>query len=321
MLFNDTPALEGLAAIADAHARFGTTGMLPTLISDDLSVVDTAMRAVETAVANALPGILGIHIEGPFLSVARKGIHDAAKFRVLDADAKALLKSLKAGKTLVTLAPETCTPEDIAELADAGIIVAAGHTNAGYDEMRTALDAGVTGFTHLFNAMSPFQHRTPGVTGAALDHAESFCGLILDGYHLHPAAARIALRCKGPSRLMLVTDAMPPVGSPQSVFRLNGREIHVKAGKCVGADGTLAGSALTMIDAVRYAINVVGVDLVTAATMAAETPATFLGLEGMTGRLEPGHRADLVWLGHDLEVRGVWRRGQLLRTDSVVAAA
>ncbi|MDB5457474.1 MAG: N-acetylglucosamine-6-phosphate deacetylase, partial [Caulobacter sp.] len=246
VLFNDSPTVEAVAAIGAAHRTFGTTGFLPTLISDDLAVVDQALRAVEQAIEAGVPGVLGAHIEGPFLSAKRKGIHDVSKFRVLDDEAFALLTSLKRGKTLVTLAPETTTPAMIRRLSQAGVIVAAGHTNAAYATIRQALDHGLTGFTHLFNAMSPMTSREPGAVGAALESQTAWCGLIVDGRHVDPAVLRIALRTRPRDRFMLVTDAMPSVGLADKTFTLQGRPIHVVNGVCVDEHGTLAGSDLDM---------------------------------------------------------------------------
>ncbi|MDC7677226.1 N-acetylglucosamine-6-phosphate deacetylase [Asticcacaulis machinosus] len=309
VLFNDTPDVATIAAIGDAHAAYGTTGFLPTLISDRIEVIDAAMRAVEQAILEGVPGVLGIHIEGPFISEARKGIHDASLFRTLDPAAKALLKSLKRGKTLVTLAPETCTTEDIAELSAAGVIIAGGHTDATYDVTKAAIAAGVTGFTHLFNAMSPFAHRAPGVVGAILEDQTTYAGLILDGRHVHPAAVRVALKARPKDRFMLVTDAMPTVGATTKTFMLNGQTIHVEDGVCVGPDGTLAGSDLDMATALRYAVTEVGTTVTEAAVMAATSPAAFMKLSHLTGTISAGHKADLVWLDRDLQVRGVWRAG------------
>ena len=306
VLFNDETNVAGIAAIGAAHRRFGTTGFLPTLISDELDVIDAAMRATEAAIEAGVPGVLGIHIEGPFISRERKGIHNPAMFRTLDAQSKALLKSLKRGKTLVTLAPENCTPEDIAELAAAGVIIAAGHTNATYETTVEALKAGVTGFTHLFNAMSPMTHRAPGVVGAALEDETSFCGLIADGRHVSWPVIRVALRAKAHERFMLVTDAMPTVGSSTKTFILNGQKIHVEDGVCVGEDGTLAGSDLDMAEAVRNCVNHGGVSIADAAMMAATAPARFLGLSAARGSLAAGQRADIVWLDKDLQVRGTF---------------
>lgn len=319
VLFNDAPSVDAIAAIGAAHAAYGTTGFLPTLISDDLDVIDTAMRAVEDAIGQGVPGVLGIHIEGPFIAEARKGIHDPAKFRRLDAASIALLAGLKRGRTLVTLAPETCGTDDIAALSAAGVIVSAGHTDADHATMRAALDAGVTGFTHLFNAMSPMLHRAPGVVGAALDDQTSYCGLIADGHHVDAAVMRIALRARPIDRFMLVTDAMPTVGSTTKTFRLNGVRIEVRDGVCVAPDGTLAGCDLDMASAVRNVRAMTGIGIEAASTMASRAPARFLRSGEVTGSVAIGRVADLVWLGHEDEVKGVWRNGRLLAAQSAAA--
>ena len=306
VLFNDETTVAGIAAIGQAHRAYGTTGFLPTLISDELSVIDAAMRATEDAIAQGVPGVLGIHIEGPFISTQRKGIHNPEMFRTLDAESKALLKSLRRGKTMVTLAPENCTPEDIAELAQAGVILAAGHTNATYETTVEALKAGITGFTHLFNAMSPFTHRAPGVVGAALEDQTSYTGIIADGHHVDWAALRIALRTRPLDRFMLVTDAMPTVGSDTKTFVLNGQTIIVRDGVCFGPDGTLAGSDLDMATAVRNTVNHIGRTLAEAAIMAATAPAHFLGLGASRGSLVIGQRADIVWMDANLQMKGTF---------------
>lgn len=309
VLFNDAPTVEAIAAIGAAHRPYGTTGFLPTLISDDLSVVDKALRAVEAAIDQGVPGVLGVHIEGPFLNPQRKGIHDEGKFRVLDEDAIALLASLKRGKTLVTLAPERTTCETIARLARAGVVVAAGHTNARYATMRQALDHGLTGVTHLFNAMSPLTSREPGVVGAVLENQTAYAGIIVDGRHVDPVTLKIALRARPLDRFMLVTDAMPTVGMADKRFVLQGREIVVRDGVCVDEAGTLAGSDLDMAAAVRNAVELLGLSLEDAVMMASAAPAAFLGLAGRRGRIAPGHAADFVLLDDDLRVTRTWIDG------------
>jgi N-acetylglucosamine-6-phosphate deacetylase len=309
VLFNDSPTVEAIAAIGAAHRPYGTTGFLPTLISDDLSVVDQAMRATEAAITQGVPGVLGVHIEGPFLNPKRKGIHDADKFRVIDDEALALLTSLKVGKTLVTLAPERTTPDMIQRLADAGVVVAAGHTNALYKTMRQALDHGLTGFTHLFNAMSPLTSREPGAVGAALESLTAWCGLIVDGRHVDPATLRIALRTRPLDRFMLVTDAMPTVGMVDKCFNLQGRHIRVVDGVCVDDHGTLAGSDLDMAAAVRNAIAMMNLSLDKAVMMASAAPAAFLGLEGHRGRIDTGLAADFCLLDDQLNVTATWIDG------------
>ncbi|MDE2346929.1 MAG: N-acetylglucosamine-6-phosphate deacetylase, partial [Gammaproteobacteria bacterium] len=211
--FNDDPSVEAIRVIGRAHRRFGTTGFLPTLISDEPAVMARAIAAVGAAIEAGVPGLLGIHIEGPFLNEARKGVHDPAKFRDLDDAAVRLLTSLQAGKTVVTLAPEVTTPEVIARLSAAGVLVSAGHSDASHAVIRSALRSGLRGFTHLFNTMSQMTGREPGVVGAALDDASGWCGIIVDGRHVDPVMLRIALRCRPHDRFMLVTDAMACVGT------------------------------------------------------------------------------------------------------------
>ncbi|OWK29874.1 N-acetylglucosamine-6-phosphate deacetylase [Sphingomonas mucosissima] len=308
VLFNDDPSVDTIRRIGAAHARFGTTAFLPTLISDTLDRVDMAMRATEWAIAQGVPGVVGIHIEGPFLNPARKGTHDAARFLRLDADSIALLGSLGRGRTLVTLAPEMCTPDDIAALVAAGVIVAAGHSDADYATATRAFDAGITGVTHLFNAMSPLHHREPGLVGAAVENQRIYAGLIVDGQHVAPAALRIALAARPRDRFMLVTDAMSPVGTDATSFELQGKTIRIANGVCMEENGTLAGSALDMATAVRNAVVMLGRGVAEAAAMAATSPAAFLGLEDR-GTLRPGARADLVWLDADLRPRGTWIGG------------
>lgn len=309
VLFNDQPTVEGIEAIGRAHRAFGTTGFLPTLISDDLEVVDRAMRAVEAAIARQVPGVLGIHIEGPFISREKRGIHDAGKIRDLDESAVRLLTSLANGVTLVTLAPELAPAAAIEALLAGGVVVAAGHTSASYEQAREALGRGVTGFTHLFNAMTQFSGRSPGAVGAALESADAWCGIIVDGFHVHPASLRVALEAKGAEKLVLVTDAMPTVGTNCTSFNLNGRPIHLQDRRLTAEDGTLAGSNLDMASAVANAVRLLGVDLATAVRMASGNPARALGIEGTTGALRPGLNADLALLDRESRVVRTWISG------------
>jgi N-acetylglucosamine-6-phosphate deacetylase len=312
VLFNDAPAVDTLRRIATAHRRFGTTGLLPTLISDDADVMRVAIRAVAAAIEQDMPGILGIHLEGPFLSPQRKGIHNAAKFHAPDAADIDLVASLNVGKTLLTLAPEEVPLKTLRELAARGVVLAAGHTAASYAQTRAALDAGLRGFTHLYNAMSPLGSREPGVVGAALEDPASWCGIIVDGHHVHPAALRVALAAKAQGKVFLVTDAMPPVGAERSDFQLNGETITCRDGLCTNAHGVLAGSALDMAGAVRSAVAMLHIPLVEALRMASAYPAAFLGLDRSHGRIAAGYAADLVALDDDLKVHATWIGGALI---------
>lgn len=312
VFFNAEPTVEAIREIGAAHRRFGTTGFLPTLISDDLEVIARGIAAVRAAIEAAVPGVLGIHIEGPFLNVMRKGVHDSAKLRGLEEGEIGLLTSLRGGKTLVTLAPEMTTPDIIAKLCAAGVVVSAGHTNATYDEISIALRHGLTGFTHLFNAMSQLTGREPGVVGAALDDPDSWCGIIVDGRHVNPTVLRIALRCKRHDRFMLVTDAMPSVGAAEKSFSMQGRTISIADGVLVDEDGTLAGSDIDMATTVRNTVELLGVELPQAVRMASEYPAQFLGLGHELGRIAPGYRANLVLADERLHVIDTWIDGRTL---------
>jgi len=309
VLFNEAPTVETLRRIGAAHRRFGTTGFLPTLISDRVEVMRAALAAVEQALAEGVPGLLGIHLEGPYLAAARKGVHDPKYFHAPGSDELALLCAPHRGVRLLTLAPDQVPLASIGALAGAGLIVCAGHTAADYETTRAALAAGVRGFTHLFNAMTPFGSREPGVVGAALEDADSWCGIIVDGHHVHPASLRVAIAAKPRGKMLLVTDAMPPVGADRPDYVLNGETIVVRDGICQTAQGVLAGSALDMASAVRNAVQLLGLPLEEAVRMASTYPAEFLGLGASQGRIAPGYRADLVALDDEYRVQRSWIGG------------
>ena len=309
VLFNDDPSPESIRAIGVAHRRFGTTGFLPTLISDDLDTIGRAVDAVQCALDAGMPGVLGIHIEGPFLNWARRGVHDSRHLRPLDTSLVSLLSRLRGGRTVLTLAPEMTTPEIIAKLAASGILVSAGHSEASFAETSAAIAQGLRGFTHLFNAMARIEPREPGIVGAALYDDKTWCGIIVDGHHVDPIMLKLALRCKPHDRFMLVTDAMPAVGSTEPTFVLQGRTIRVVDGICRDENGTLAGTALDMAAAVRNAVSLLGLDIVEAARMASEYPAEFLGLGSELGRIAPGYRANLVLMDDEFTVQKTWIEG------------
>jgi N-acetylglucosamine-6-phosphate deacetylase len=309
VLFNDDPSPESIHAIGVAHRRFGTTGFLPTLISDDLDAIDRGITAVQSCLDAGMPGVLGIHIEGPFLNSARRGVHDSKHLRLLDASLVSLLCRLRAGRTMLTLAPEMTTPDIIAQLAAAGVLVSAGHSEASFAGTAAAIAHGLRGFTHLFNAMARLDAREPGIVGAALYDPDTWCGIIVDGHHVDPIMLKLALRCKRHDRFMLVSDAMPVVGSSKSTFVLQGRTIHVVDGICRDENGTLAGTALDMATAVRNAVSLLGLDIAEAARMASEYPAAFLGLGHELGRIAPGYRANLVLMDDEYRVDETWIEG------------
>jgi N-acetylglucosamine-6-phosphate deacetylase len=306
VLLNDTPTPQTIGRIAAAHRKFGTTALLPTLISDSAEKMPAAIGAVE-ALVGVDPSVLGIHLEGPFLSPERRGVHALSALRTpTDADRR-ILTAARKGVMLVTLAPEQVPTGFIAELAQAGIRVALGHSMATYRETRAAMADGLTGFTHLFNAMRPLGSREPGPIAAALESNQAWFGMIVDGVHVDPAMLRLALR--GSAQPMLVTDAMPPVGGRASGFRLYGEEIEVRDGRCARKDGTLAGAFLDMAAAVRNCVHLLDVPLTSALRFASRDPACFLGLGDRLGRLAPGYRADMVALDPDVRVTATWVAG------------
>jgi N-acetylglucosamine-6-phosphate deacetylase len=308
VLFNDDPTPEAIAAIAAAHRRFGTTSLLPTFITDSLARMRAARAAVEAAIAHN-PAILGIHFEGPWLSPDKPGIHDPAHIRKPQATDIDVIGLEGEGSVVVTLAPEQVGPDLIGELARAGVRVALGHSMASYGETKAAIRQGLTGFTHLFNAMRPIAARDPGPIVAALETPGVWYGMIVDGVHVDPAVLKLGLRSV--ARPMLVSDAMPPVGGSRSRFTLQGREITVRDGRCTGPDGTLAGAALDMASAVRNAVRLLDMPLTAALRAASTEPARFLGITDRLGRLSPGCRADMVALDPDtVKVRATWLAGR-----------
>lgn len=309
VLFNDAPSIATLRTIGTAHRRFGTTGFLPTLISDDLSVVKDAIAAVRQAIQENVPGVLGIHLEGPFLNPARKGVHNAEKFRVIDEEAFELLTSLDLGKTLITIAPELTNTTMIRRLSDAGVIVAAGHSAANYEQTHAALAAGLSSFTHLFNAMTPLTSREPGMIGAALENPHSWCGIIVDGYHVHSTSLKIALAAKARGKMVLVTDAMPSVGAANKDFMLNGEMIHTENGRCATIDGTLAGSDLDMLGAVRNSMRLLDISLDEATRMASKYPAAMIGLNHHIGAIKTGFTASMILVDEALNLLNSWIDG------------
>jgi N-acetylglucosamine-6-phosphate deacetylase len=309
VLLNAEPTVEGIRTIATTHRRFGTTGLLPTLITDELDVVRRAIAAVDEAIEMGVPGVLGIHLEGPYLSPERKGAHDGSKLRRLELGGAPLLTSLRHGRTLVTLAPEVTEPGAIEALVEAGVLVSVGHTNGTAAAIEDAFRRGATGVTHLFNAMSQLGSRAPGVVGAVLDNRDAYAGLIVDGRHVDPLVLRLALRCRPLDRFILVTDAMPCVGSSSDSFVLQGRTIRVRDGVCVDEAGTLSGAAVDMATTVRNAVAMLGLTIVEAVRMASEYPARFLGLDREFGRIHPGYRANFVVANDRLEVESTWIDG------------
>jgi N-acetylglucosamine-6-phosphate deacetylase len=306
VLFNDSPTQETIRTIAAAHRRFGTTALLPTFITDTREKMQAAVAAAQALRGD--PSVLGIHLEGPYLSPEKAGVHDPSLMRAPDDQDLKMLCADGDGTRLITLAPE-CVPSGfIAKLVSSGWIVSLGHSAATYDQTCSAIAEGLNGFTHLFNAMRPLASREPGPIAAALERPNVWYGLIVDGYHVSPPMIRLALR--GLGRPVLVTDAMPPVGGSRSSFQLYGRDIQAGEGACRTRDGTLAGTTLDMASAVRNCVKLLQVPLPDALRFASTYPAQFLGLGKILGRLAPGYRADMVAIDREtLTVLGTWVAG------------
>jgi N-acetylglucosamine-6-phosphate deacetylase len=308
-LLNDAPTVDTIARIIAAHRRFGTTGLLPTLITDRPERLEALAAAAPEAMT--LPGVLGFHLEGPHLNPQRKGIHPPECIRALaEADYRRLEAFARHGRSFVTLAPELAPAGMIRRLVGAGLRVAAGHSEATARQMAAAADAGLTGVTHLFNAMSQLTPREPGIVGAAMTDERLLAGIIADGIHVAPQSLQAAFRAMGRERLMLVTDAMPTAGGVSPSFSLQGRLIRLADGRLTDEAGVLAGAHLTMDAAVRNAVALMGASLADALVMASTTPARFLGLETERGAIAPGLRADLVALDAGLSVARVWVGGE-----------
>jgi N-acetylglucosamine-6-phosphate deacetylase len=312
VMLNDHPDIASIETICAAHLPFGTTALLPTLITDTPRITAAAIDAGRQAAAKNVPGFLGLHLEGPHLSLARKGAHDPELIRRMDdADLKALVVAVGAMPVLLTtIAPESVSPEQVEALAKAGVVVSLGHSDASCATATAYAEAGATMATHLFNAMSPLGSREPGLAGAAIDTGTLFAGLIADGIHVDPATIAIALRAKrGPARIFLVTDAMATIGTHMSSFTLNGRTVYRREGSLRLGDGTLAGADLDMISAVRFMHRTIGLELGEALRMASTYPARAVGQSQHLGRLTKGMRANIVALSDDLDVASVWIDG------------
>ncbi|OLP62251.1 N-acetylglucosamine-6-phosphate deacetylase [Xaviernesmea oryzae] len=313
VLFNDVPDVEAIERICAAHARYGTTALLATLITDGLEVRARAIEAGHQARLAHVPGFLGLHLEGPHLSVVRKGVHDASLIRPMEEpDLDAMLGCAHlVDHLMVTIAPESVTPEQVRRMREAGIVVSLGHTDADYATALSYAEAGATTVTHLFNAMSPLGHRQPGMVGAALSNGQLSASVIADGFHVDAASIGIALRAKmGPGRIFLVTDAMSTIGSELSGFLLNGREIFRKDGRLTLENGTLAGADIDMLSSVLFLYETVGISLEEALRMASSYPADVMGISARKGRLLPGLDADFVLLTADLDMVATYVGGK-----------
>ncbi len=311
VLFNETPTADGIAQICAAHLRFGTTALLPTLISDAPAKTAAAIAAVRSAAEVA--GCIGLHLEGPHIGQSRQGAHDAAFIRPMSVQDIEQIAGARLDTLLVTLAPESASDGQIRTLVDAGVIVSLGHSDCTFASAYSAFSSGASVVTHLFNAMSPLGHRAPGLVGAVLECGNVHASIIADGHHVDASAIAIALRAKkGPGKLFLISDAMPSVGSDLESFWLAGRKVIRDNGRLALEDGTLAGADLTILAALKFMVQQVGITLDEALRMATSYPAQAVGRGQEVGSLAAGTRADIVHCSDGLELLGLWKLGKAI---------
>ena len=308
-LMNDSPTINTVKRIAESHRRFGTTGMLPTVITDSQTVIGQAVSAVQSALQDNVPGVLGIHIEGPFLDVARKGAHPPQFIRAISEADVVQIEALRCGIVMTTLAPNKVSSKYIGRLSRHGVLISLGHAEATSEEAQIAITAGARAFTHIYNAMSQLNGREAGMVGACLADAESFCGVIVDALHVDDTALKVLFAAKPKDRIMLITDAMPPAAGGPDVFELQGRKATRVGKRLQLEDGTLAGSIVTMDEAIRLTVHL-GVSLEATLRMATLVPANFLRKENELGRIAKGFIASMVHLSDDLHVRQTWIDGR-----------
>ncbi|MEZ9660840.1 N-acetylglucosamine-6-phosphate deacetylase [Vibrio sp. 10N.261.52.F3] len=309
VMLNDEITAETMQIMHKANLKSGCTSFLPTLITssdEDMRAVITAAREYHNQNQNQS---LGLHLEGPYLNVAKKGIHSVDHIRKSDNEMIELICENRDLVAKVTLAPELNDPEHIERLHKAGVVVSIGHTNATYAEARQGFESGITFATHLFNAMTPMVGREPGVVGAIYDTPEVYAGIIADGFHVDYANIRIAHKIKG-EKLVLVTDATAPAGADMEYFIFVGKKVYYRDGKCVDENGTLGGSALTMIEAVQNTVEHAGIALDEALRMATLYPATAIGVESKLGRIKKGMVANLAVFDRDFNVKATVVNGQ-----------
>ncbi len=304
----DALSVETLEIMQRANEKSGCTSFLPTLITSSDELMKRAIDTMRAYKRKHQHQALGLHLEGPWLNKAKKGTHNPDLIRLPDAALVRYLCDNADVITKVTLAPENAGDAVIRQLTQAGIIVSAGHSNATYDEAKAGFRAGVTFATHLYNAMPAFAGREPGLIGALFDAPVVYCGIIADGLHVHYANVRNAKRIKG-NKLVLVTDATAPAGAEIDKFIFAGKTIYYRNGLCVDENGTLSGSAITMIESVRNAVEHVGIALDEALRMATLYPAQAMGVEKQLGTVEAGKVANLTVFTRDFNITKTFVNG------------
>lgn len=311
VLLNDDASVEAIKTVLDAHAIFGTTQLFPTVFTPKIERMKELMNSALELRRSGDMRVAGVHFEGPIINSGKAGVHNKENIRKAEHDIIELyIECASKMPTLVTLAPELVEVSIIEKLSNAGVLLLAGHTQATFEQMSTATDAGLQGVTHLYNACSGPSSREPGAVGFALSNDASYFSVIVDGFHVHFASVDVALRCKSPGKAFLVTDAMPALGSDKPSFSIDDLQIFVENGRCQTADGVLAGSALDMATAVRNCVQQVGVNRPEAIRMATIYPAAFARLGDNVGCIQPGAPANLVVCDNEMNISAVYIDGE-----------
>ena len=314
-LFNNSPDKESLNAIIEAHQHFGTTSIMPTVISDSLNVLKRCATTISEEIESN-KSLLGVHIEGPFFNVKYRGVHQKQYINTINSDYLNLFESLQDFPVMLTLAPECISTKQLKHLKSLGFKILAGHTDASYDQLEESIKYGLDGFTHLFNAMGQISAREPSVVGSALHFENTFASIIVDLHHVHPSLINLSFKQKPKGKLFFVSDSMATINHGEPSFELYDEVVRESNGRIINSEGKLAGSSITQIDAIKNAYQKCNIPLESAIAMATLYPAEYLGVSHYIGQLKPGHRADLAHFDSNFNVHNVWTSGKQIKKES-----
>jgi len=313
-LFNNSPDKDSLNTIIGAHQHFGTTSIMPTVISDSLNVLQKCTDTISDEI-NHNHSLLGIHIEGPFFNVKYRGVHQKQYINTINATYMSLFETLDKFPVMLTLAPECISIKQLKSLKALGFKILAGHTDANYDQLEEAVKYGLDGFTHLFNAMGQISSREPGVVGSALDFDEASASIIVDLHHVHPSLINLSFKQKPKGKLFFVSDSMATINHGDPSFELYDEVVSEANGRIINSEGKLAGSSITQIDAIKNAYQKCNIPIDSAISMATLYPAEYIGVSDYLGQLRSGYRADLAHFNSDFQIQNVWVAGKQIRRE------
>ena len=313
-LFNNSPDKESLNTIISAHQYFGTTSIMPTVISDSLNILQKCTDTISNEIDNN-HSLLGIHIEGPFFNVKYRGVHQKQYINTINASYLNLFETLDKFPVMLTLAPECISIKQLKHLKSLGFKILAGHTDANYDQLEEAVKYGLDGFTHLFNAMGQISAREPGVVGSAFDFDETSASIIVDLHHVHPSLINLSFKQKPKGKIFFVSDSMATINHGEPSFELYDEVVSESNGRIINSEGKLAGSSITQIDAIKNAYQKCSIPLESAISMATLYPAEYLGVSDYIGQLKKGYRADLAHFDSNFHVQNVWLAGKQIKED------